>query len=181
MPLPTRQKPSPSAKHIGKYQGEKLPGVFPSQRDDGYSPSTGEMDLTPDTSTLNGSDQVNRPSPSASSTSNKGSAGQNPSFTPPSFDDTQQPDSHHFTSNNPLTQFMGQTDFSTMNAISPSAFMPPTPGKEQDGGFVIPPGWDLGSTGLTPGGDGMFSQIMAMGMGWDAQTMEAVPEESSGP
>ncbi|KAI9816421.1 MAG: hypothetical protein M1832_005088 [Thelocarpon impressellum] len=192
---PDRHSPLPDLPDSQTYQGQTwfapentldLPNRFKSpagarpRPSPHLSPGLADMDLTPDASTASGSDQAGRPSPATShSTSARGGPSQS-AYTPPGYDETQfgggGGGGMHVHPPMPLMQDGGYLPLHrpAPGVVPPPApvsgsFLPATPGKEADGGaFVIPPGWDLGGTGLTPAStDGMFGQLMDMGIPWD--------------
>jgi len=172
--LPNRQKSSPSIRNAPALGllGHKQVGDFASRgavwQISKDSPGSNEMDTSMDQQS---SSHSGFPTPGTSS--HKGSSSHT-SFTPPDLDESNQ-NCRSSTDNQNATLFSNQPfgeDF------SPTQFFPPTPGKDNESAFVIPPGWELGATGMTPGsgqgmmamGDGAWSQMLE-GMGWEGTGM----------
>ncbi|KAI9674756.1 MAG: hypothetical protein M1817_001660 [Caeruleum heppii] len=126
-----------------------------------------EMDLSPDTSS---SGAANRPSPSNSTQSNRAPSSQT-SYTPPSYEDVNAQNQAHKAQSSYRSNsfYAAHPEYSTTSGPPQNQFMPPTPIEEAEGPYMMGSGWDLGGTGMTPGADGMFTQILETG--WDESTM----------
>ncbi|KAI9873216.1 MAG: hypothetical protein M1830_000701 [Pleopsidium flavum] len=151
--LPNRQK----AAHGGSQAiPVNLHGVM-SGYDHGERMADGDfmhkMDM--DLSSNNGSSEHHSSSnhPTPSTTSHKGSS--RTSYSPPQTDEAPATQYHTIIANGPSPNAAAFFDSdNNFTDYSPGAqqFLAPTPGQDNDGAFVIPPGWDLqgGHTGMTP-------------------------------
>ncbi|KAI9761380.1 MAG: hypothetical protein M4579_001030 [Chaenotheca gracillima] len=163
---------------------------------------TPEMDVSPDNmdSPQNQQQYQNRftshhPSPSNSNSSAQytSQSGGPPSThasyatTPPEQIDefSTRKSANAYADPNTQNTFYSAQDFDSLTGgtSGPTGFspMPATPGTDHDvtSGFVMGPDWGLGASGLTPGADGIFSNIM--GMTWDvtAGSGRIVPGEDN--
>ncbi|KAI9800088.1 MAG: hypothetical protein M1825_004270 [Sarcosagium campestre] len=173
--LPNRQKLPSYNLQATSSGGQDGPGMNAAATTQS-PPIQSDMDLSPDNSASSGgssSADMLQPSPTLSNTTSK----HTPSLssytqTPPSYDVVDPIiTAHGLAQSNPQQQyFRPQQEYATqahpvgLNVpATATAWEVQTPGKEAEGAFVIPPGWELGSAELPPTTEGMFSQMMEMG------------------
>jgi len=127
----------------GHDYGEKLPGGDPMHN----------MDI--DMSSNNGGSEHYSSSghPTPSTTSNKSSS--RTSYSPPHIDEAAATQYHTSITTAPspnTAAFFDSDNTFTGYSSGTQQFFAPTPGQDNDGAFVIPPGWDFqaGHTGMTP-------------------------------
>ncbi|KAI9819894.1 MAG: hypothetical protein M1827_006464 [Pycnora praestabilis] len=183
--LPNRQKPTVHGVQLqgvtlGRGTGDLYPNGDPQQNL--YS----DMDTSPDNRVddLHHSTDTSHTSPSMGS--NKGSSSHT-SFTPPHMDDSQHSTSTSHHSGPPA--FFASTPFA---GLSPSQFLPPTPGKDRDSAYVYSQAWTTDHSGMaqqvtgmtpantdmTPIGVGDNWTQMLEGMGWDGPGILGLGEEA---